>query len=121
MATGEDDGQQDWHIDVEQLPATLPTRGAVPKHPSLMLFLSVKYHLGVHVGSHLRDHDALRAQIVVCEYGDVVVFASTLRHRGLCTVPGVGKHIVLFPFLTLDVWHQWVDEGRSIVDPLPGA
>ena len=73
------------------------------------------------MGSPLGDHDALRVQTVVCERGDVVVFASTLRHRGLCALPGVGKQIVLFRFLTPDVRHQWVHEGRFIIDPLPGA
>ena len=83
--------------------------------------LSHKNHVQVHVGSHLSDHHALRVQTVVCERGNVVVFASTLRHRCLCALHGLGRLIVLFRFLTPDVRHQWVDENRFIVDPLPRA
>ena len=111
LATGDDGGQQDWQFDVDQLPATLPTRGALPTHLSMMLVLCDKYHLELHVGSHLGDHDALRVQTVVCERGDVVVFASTLRHRCLCALPGVGKQIVLVRFLTVDLRHQLVGRG----------
>ena len=50
--------------------------------------------------SHLGDHDAVPIQTVVCERGDVVVFAFTLRQRGLCAMPGLRKRIVLFHFLT---------------------
>ena len=60
-------------------------------------------------------------QTVVCERGNVVVFASTLIHHDLCALPGVGKQIVLFQFFAPDVRHQWVIEGRFMVDPLPGA
>ena len=51
----------------------------------------------------------------------MVLFASTRRHRGLATLPGVGKQVVLFRFLTPDERHTWVDVERFILDPLPGA
>ena len=50
-----------------------------------------------------------------------MVFASTLRHRGLAAPPGVGKQVVLFRFLTPDERHKWVDVERFILDPLLGA
>ena len=51
----------------------------------------------------------------------MVLFASKLRHRDLAWLPGVGKQVVLFRFLTPDKRHKWVDVGRFILDPLPGA
>ena len=84
----------------------------------MMLVLSDTYHPEVHLGSHLGDHDALRVQTVVCERGDVVVFAARLTRRGLCALPGVGRHIVLFRFLTPDLRHQWVYQGWFILDRL---
>ena len=38
----------------------------MPRHLSMMLVLWDKYHLEVHIGSHLEDHDFLRVQTVVC-------------------------------------------------------
>ena len=58
---------------------------------------------------------------VVFERSDVVIFASTLRHRSLPAVPGVGKQMVLFRFLTPVPRHQLVDQSRFILDPLPRA
>ena len=87
----------------------------------MMLVLSDKYHLEVHLGSHLGDHDALRVKTFEFQRGDMVLFASTLRHRGLAALPGVGKHVVIFRFLTPDERHEWVDVERFILDPLPGA
>ena len=62
---------------------------------SLMLVLSEKDHLQVHLGSHLVDHDALRVETFETQCGDVILFASTLRHWGLTTLPGVGKPVPL--------------------------
>ena len=36
--------------------------GELPGHLSMMLVLGDKYHLEVHLGSHLGDHDALRVE-----------------------------------------------------------
>ena len=99
----------------------MATRGALLAHLSMTLVLSNKYLLKLHVSGHLGDHDAVWLQTVVCEHGDVVVFASMLKHCNLGVVPGVGKRIVLFRFPTPDVRHQWVAEGRVNDDPLPGA
>ena len=95
--------------------------GELPRHLSMMLVLSDKYHLEVHWGSHLGDHDALRVETFEFQRGHMVLFASTLRHRGLAALPGVGKQVVLFRFLTLDERHKWVDVERFILDPLPGV
>ena len=121
IAAGEDAREQTWHIDVDKLPGTLPSMGELPDHLSIMLVLSDKYHLEVHLGSHLGDHDALRVETFEFQRGDMVLFASTLRHRGLAALPGVGKQVVLFRFLTPDERHKWVDVERFILDPLPGA
>ena len=121
IAAGEDAREQTWHIDVDKLPRTLPSMGELPGHLSMMLDLSGKYHLEVHLGSHLGDHDALRVETFEFQRGDMVVFASTLRHRGLAALPGVGKQVVLFRFLTPDERHKWVDVERFILDPVPGA
>ena len=51
----------------------------------------------------------------------MVLFASTLRHRGLTTLPGVEKQVVLFRFLTPDEGHKRVDVERFILDRLPGT
>ena len=87
----------------------------------MMLVLSDKYHLEVHLGSHLGDHDVLHVKTFEFQRGDMPLFASTLRHRGLAALPGVGKQVVLFRFLTPDERHKWVDGERFILDPLPGA
>ena len=87
----------------------------------MMLVLSDKYHLEVHLGSHLGEHDDLRVETFELQRGDMVLFASTLRRRGLAALPGVGKQVVLFRFLTHDERHKWVDVERFILDPLPGA
>ena len=75
----------------------------------------------VHLGSHLGEHDALRVENFDFQPGDMLLFASTLRHWGLAALPGVGKQVVLFRFLTRDERHKWVDVERFILDPLPGA
>ena len=87
----------------------------------MLLVVSDKYHLEVHLGSHLGDHDALQVETFEFQRGDMVLFASTLRHRGLAALPGVGKQVVLFRFLPPDERHKWVDVERFILDPLPGA
>ena len=61
-AAGEDAREQTWHTAVDKLPSTLPSMGELPDHLSMMLVLSDKYHLEVHLGSHLGDHDALRVE-----------------------------------------------------------
>ena len=121
IAAREDAREQTWHTDVDKLPGTLPSMGEPPEHLSMMLVLSDKYHLEVHLGSHLGDHDALRVETFEFQRGDMVLFASTLRHRGLAALPGLGKQVVLFRFLTPDERHKWVDVERFILDPLPGA
>ena len=121
IAAGEDAREQTWHTDVDKLPGSLPSMGELPDHLSMMLVLSDKYHLEVHLGSHLGDHDALRVETFQFQRGDMVLFASTLRHRGLAALPGVGKQVVLFGFLTPDERHKWVDVEGFILDPLPGA
>ena len=121
IAAGEDAREQTWHTDVDKLPGTLPSKGELPVHLSRMLALSDKYHSEVHLGSHLGNHDALRVETFEFQRGDLVLFASTLRHRGPAALPGVGKQVVLFRFLTPDERHKWVDVERFILDPLPGA
>ena len=121
IAAGEDAREQTWHTDVGQLPGTLPSMGDLPGHLSMMLVLSDKHHLEVHLGSHLGDHDALRVETFEFQPGDMVLFASTLRHRVIAALPGVGKQFVLFRFLTPDERHKWVDVERFIVDPLQWA
>ena len=88
IAAGEDAWEQTWRTDVDKLPGTLPSMGELPGHLSMMLVLSDKYHLEVHLGSHLGDHDALRVETCEFQRGDMVLFASTLRHRGLAALPG---------------------------------
>ena len=121
IAAGEDAKEQTWHTDVDKLPSTLPSKGELPGHLSMMLVLSDKHHLEVHLGSHLGEHDALRVETFEFQRGDMVLLTSTLRHRGLAALPGVGKQVVLFRFLTRDEGHKWVDVERFILDPLPGA
>ena len=87
----------------------------------MMLVLSDKYQLEVHLGSHLGEPHALRVETFEFERGDMVLFASTLRHRCLATLPGVGKQVVLFRFLTPDERHKWMDVERFIPHPLLGA
>ena len=79
IAAGEDAREQTWHTDIDKLPGTLPIMGELPDHLSMMLVLSDKYHLEVHLGSHLGDHDALRVETFEFQRGDMVLFASTLR------------------------------------------
>ena len=75
----------------------------------MMLVLSDKYHLQLHLGSHSGEHDALRVETFEFQRGDMVFFASMARHRGLAALPGVGKQVVLFRFLTTDERHKWLD------------
>ena len=117
--TREDAGKQTWHTDVDRLPGTLPRRGDLPTHLSMMLILSDKYGVDMHVGSHFGEHNGLVRRTVVCDRGDMLLFASTIRHRGLPALPGVGKQVVLFRFLTPDERHRWVDVEWFILDPLP--
>ena len=119
MAAGKDAREQTWHTNVDKLPGTLPSMGELPGHLSMMLVLSDRYHLEVHLGSQLGDHDALRVETFECQRGDMVLFASTVRHRGLAALPGVGKQVVLFRFLIPNERHKWVDVERFILDPLP--
>ena len=121
IAAGEDAREQTWHTDVDKSPGMLPSKGELPGHLSMMLVLSDKYHLEVLWGSHLGDHDALRVETFEFQRGDMVLFASTLRHRGLAALPGMGKQVVLFCFLTPDERRKWVDVERFILDPLAGA
>ena len=120
IAAGEDAEEQTRHTDVDKLPGTLPS-SPLPGHLSMMLVLSDKYHLDVHLGGHLGEHDALCVETFEFQRGDMVLFASMRRHRGLAALPGVGKQVVLFCFLTPDEHHKWVDVERFILDPLPGA
>ena len=121
IAAGEDAAEHTWHTDVHNLPSTLPSKGEVPNHLSVMLVLSDKYYLEVHLGSHVGEHEALRVEAFEFQGGNMILFASTLRHRGLAALSGVGKQVVLFRFVTPDVRHKWVDVERFILDPLPGA
>ena len=74
------------------------------------------------MGSHLEEHDALRVETFEFQRWDMVLIASTLRHRRLAALPGMrGKQVNLFRFLTPDERHKWVDVERFIVDPLLGA
>ena len=59
IAAGEDAREQTWHTDIDKLPSTLPSMGELPGHLSMMLLLSDKYCLEVHLCSHLGDDDAL--------------------------------------------------------------
>ena len=121
IAAGEDAREQTWHTDVDKLPGTLPSKGELPGHLSMIIVLSDKYHLEVHLGSHLGDHDAVRVETFEFQRGDMLLFAPTLRHRGLAALPRVGKQVVLLHFLTPDERHKWVDVERFILDPLPAA
>ena len=103
IAAGEDAKEQTWHTDVDKLPGTLPSKGELPGHLSMMLVLSDKYHLEVHLGSHLGEHDALRVETFEFQRGDRVLFASTVRHRGLAALPRVEKQVVLFRFMGCSV------------------
>ena len=49
----------------------------------------------------------------------MLLFASTITHIGLPALPGVGKNVVLFRFLTPDERHRWVNIEGFILDPLP--
>ena len=100
IAAGEQARELTWHTDVDKLPGTLPSMGELPGHLSMMLVLSDRYHLEVHLGSHLGDDDVLRLETFEFQRGDMVLFASALRHRGLAALPGVGKQVVLFRFFT---------------------
>ena len=91
IAAEEDAKEQTWHTDVEKLPGTLTSKGGLHEHLSMMLVLPDKYHLEVHLSSHLGERDALRGETFQFPCGDMVLFASTLRHRGLATLPGMGK------------------------------
>ena len=75
----------------------------------------------MHFGSHVGEHDALRVETFEFQCGDVLLFASNLRHRGLAALPRVGKQVVLFRFRTPGECHKWVDVERFILDPLPGG
>ena len=121
IAASEDVREQTRHTDVVKLPGTLPSKGELPGHLSMMLVLSDKYDLEVHFGGHLRDHDALRVETLEFQRGDMVLFPSTLRHRRLAALPGLGKQVVLFRLLTRDERYKWVDVEQFILDPLPGA
>ena len=121
IAAREDAREQTWHTDVDKLPGTVPRMGELPGHLSMMLVLSDKYHLEMHLGSHLGYHGALRVETFQFQRGDMVLFASTLRHRGLAALPGMGKQVVLFRFLSPDERHKWVYVEQFILDPLPGA
>ena len=120
IAAREDAREQTWHTDVDKLPGTLPSNGELPGHLSMMLVLSDKYHLEVYLGSHLGDNDALGIEAFEFQRGGMVLFASTLRHRGLAALPGVGKQVVLIRFLTLDERHKRLDMERFVLDPHQG-
>ena len=90
IAAGEDAREQTWHTDVDKLPGTLPSKDELPGHLSMMLVLSDKYHLEVHLGSHLGEHDALCVETFEFQLRDIALFASTLRHRGLAALQGKG-------------------------------
>ena len=90
-ATREDEGKQTWHTDVDRLPSTLPRRGDLPTHLSMMLVLSDKNHVDMHEGRLFGEHDGLVRRMVVCDRGDKLLFASIIRHRGVPALPGVGK------------------------------
>ena len=82
-----------------------------------MLVLSNKYHVEVHVGNHLNEHDTMRVETFEFRLGDMLLFASTLRHRGLAVLQGVEKQVVIFRFLTPDELQKWVVLERFILDP----
>ena len=87
----------------------------------MLLVLWDKYHLEVHLGSHVSEHDALRVETFEFHRGDTLLFASMPRHRGLVAPPGVGKQVVLFRFLTPHERHKLVDVEWFILDPLLGG
>ena len=117
--TQEDATKQTWHTDVDRLPNTLLRRSDLPTHLTMMPILSDKYHIDMHVGSHLGEHDGFVRRTVVCGRGDLLLCASTIRHRGLPALLGVGKQLVLFRFLAPDERHRWVYVERLIFAPLP--
>ena len=73
---------QTWHTVVDRLPSTLPRHIDLPTHLSMMLIGLANCHVEMHVGRHM------------------LLFASTIRNRGLAALPWVGKHVVLFRYLT---------------------
>ena len=121
IAAGEDAKGQTRHRDVARYPGTLPSKGERPGHLSMMLVLSDKYHLEVHLGNQVGEQNALRVQTFEFQRADMILFAATPRRRGLAALPGVGKQVVLFRFLTVDERHKWVHVEQFILDPLPGA
>ena len=104
--TREDTRKQTSHTDVDRLRSTLPRRGDLPTHVNMMLILSDKYHVDMHVGSHFGEHDGLVGRTNVCDGGDMLLFASTIRQRGVPALPGVEKHVVPFHFLTTHERHR---------------
>ena len=121
IAAGEDAKERTWHTGVDNLRSTLPSTGELPGHLSMMFVLSDKDHLEVHFYIHLGEHDVPRVEISEFQRGDMVLFASSLRHRGLAALPRVGKQVVLFRFLIPDERHKWGDVERFILDALPRA
>ena len=87
----------------------------------MMCILSDEYHDEMHVGSHIKEHAGLFRRTVVCEHGSLLLFASTITHRGLVALPGVGKQVVFFCFLTSHKRRHWLDVQRFILDPLPST
>ena len=57
----------------------------------MMLVLSDKYRAEVCLGSHLGEHDTLRIETFEFRCREMLLFASTLRHKGLAALLGVGK------------------------------
>ena len=58
-APREDAREQTRHSDVDKLPRKLPSKGELPRHLSMILVLSDKYPLEVHLDSHPGEHDTL--------------------------------------------------------------
>ena len=116
IAAREDVGEQTLHTHVYKLPRTLPSKGELPNHLLMMLVLSDRYHLEVHLGSNLDENEALRLETFEFQCRDMLLFAYTLRHRCLTTLLGVGKVVVLFRFHIPDERHTWAG-GRRRVHP----
>ena len=76
----------------------------------------VSYYLEVHFCS-LGNHDAWCVETCEFQCGDMIRFASTLRRWGLVALPGVGKQVVLFDFLSPNKHHKCVVVELVILDP----
>ena len=85
----------------------------------MMLIISDKYHVEMHLGNHVGEHTSLVRRTVMCKRGNMFLLASTIRHRDLSVYPGVEKQVVLFGFPTPGKRHRRVDVEGFMLNLLP--